>query len=322
MFDTVGARINGGTFSPKSSSRNAWESITREYTDPRTLERRRSVAHFLKRSEARIAIMADGQILSIECSLPKLIFGNNLRSLYDPAPALARLNEFVPDYVDGPIPDVQQMPFSRVDYCHNFPVGNLLHDYVRALRQIPFLKRRATFDEYDGVEWWGENGRRLRAYNKFQEILHKDRLRLAEAFGILRVELEIRRKAQILQRRLKKKNPTLANVLDLTRAYVTLAETLNKICADLRFVCPDNARKVLDEHFPPMKATRLLGVVHRLQTQSIDELRELLGRSSFFQTKRDLRAVGLWPPAPGEIDLPGLCLPPLEEIQKTSEASA
>ena len=314
MFDTVGARERGGPFVPKDASRNAWETHTREFTDLKTMERRMFVAHYLNRSEARLGISANGELLSVESSLPKLVHGNNLQTVCDPTPALKRLQEFVADHVDGPIPSIGEMPFARIDYCHNFQVGASLPDYVSTMSQIPFLKHRAAIDGYDGVEWWGKNGRRVRVYDKYHEILEKDKRRAPEARGVLRFEVEIRRKARLLQRRLKKKHVTLSEVLDPRRAYVTLTETLNRMCLDHRFLPLDKARIVIDERFRARKATMLLGFLRRLESQCIDQVKMSFPPSSFYLLRRELCELGLWPPATGNAELPSLELPPFEEL--------
>jgi hypothetical protein len=278
------------------------------------LERRLSIAHYLNRSEARIAISSNGGVLSVESSLPKLVQGNNFQTVHDPTPALERLQEFLADYVDGPIPKIEEMPFSRIDYCHNFQVGPSLPDYVHTLSQVPFLKHRASIDGYDGVEWWGKNGRRVRIYDKYHEILEKEKVPIAEARGVLRFEVEIRRKARFLQRRLSKNNPILSEVLDPRRAYVTLAETLNKMCLDHRFLPLDRARQIIDENFSPRVGTMLLGFLRRLESQKMEELKERLPRSTFYLNRQRLRQLGLWPPAISSHELPGLWLPPIEEV--------
>src|SRR5258706_7830158 len=65
------------------------------------------------------------------------------------------------------------------------------------------------------------------------------------------------------------------------------------------------------------KATRLLGVVQRLMTGTIEEIKLLSSRSTFYADKRDLRQLGLWPPSAVSVELPGLRLPPLEQLLRT-----
>ena len=86
------------------------------------------------------------------------------------------------------------------------------------------------------------------------------------------------------------------------------------MCLDTVFLTRDAARNVLDLAFSYQKATRLLGVMQRLMTGTIEEIKLLSSRSPFYADKRDLRQLGLWPPSAVYVDLPGLRLPPLEQL--------
>jgi hypothetical protein len=235
-------------------------------------------------------------------------------SVCDSELPLKRLHEFAADHVNGEIPDLGGMDYLRVDYCHNFRVGSALPDYANTLSKVSFLKHRRTTDSYGGVEWWSKNGRRIRAYDKFKEILENDKKTIEEARGVLRFEVQLRKKSQFLQRRQKSKKLTLQDVLKPEIAYCCLVETLNAMCLGVEFQCQDMARIVLDERFPFRKATRLRGVLDRLKTMTMDDLRHANSRSTFYSDKRDLRELGLWPPSTGTVNLPALAMPPLETV--------
>jgi hypothetical protein len=314
MIDTVAGKFELGPYFPKAESRNPWEMRTRKYFDKKLTSYQTTISHFLGRQEARIAIFGDGGILRVEASLPKLLHGNNLKAVCNPELALTRLREFVADHVSGEIPELSGMEYMRVDYCHNFQVGSALADYVHTLSQVSFLKHRRTTDGYGGVEWWSKNGRMIRAYDKFKEILEKDKKTVAEARGILRFEVEHIKKSGFLQRRQHKKKLTLQDVLRPEIAYCSLVETLNAMCMDVGFQAQDSARQILDGNFAFPKATRLLGLLRRLQTETMDDLRRNCGRSTFYSDKKELRGLGLWPPSTGAVSLPALAMPPLETI--------
>lgn len=314
MFDTVAGKFEKGPYFPKDESRNPWETRTRKFFDAKLGSWETATSYVFNRPEARIAIYGDRCILRVEASLPKLLHGNNLKAVCNPELAMTRLREFVADHVIGEIPELSLMDYLRVDYCHNFQVGSALADYVHTLSNVSFLKHRRTTDGYGGVEWWSKNGRMIRAYDKFKEILEKDKKTVAEARGILRFEIEYKKKSGFLQRRQHKKKLTLEDVLRPESAYCCLVETLNKMCVDLRFVTQDAARDALDEHFSYRKATRLLGFLRRLDSGTIDDHRKSTSRSTFFSDKQDLKRLGLWPPSAVPTELPGLRLPPLEEL--------
>ena len=273
-----------------------------------------SISHTLSRPEARIAIYGDGGILSVEASLPKLLYGNNLATVNDATEALDRLRGFVTEHVEGDLPPLGEMDYLRVDFAHNFRLGSALPDYVRTLSKVSYLKHRRTTDVYGGVEWWSNNGRRIRAYDKHKEIFEKDKKRVPAARGVLRFELQLRKKSGFLQRRQQNKKLTLEDVLRPEIAYCCLVETLNAMCLGVDFQTLDTARELLDRLFSYRKATRLYGLVHRFDQQSMEQIRELSGRSTYYADKKELRALGLWPPSAGRVSLPALAIPPLETL--------
>ena len=90
---------------------------------------------------------------------------------------------------------------------------------------------------------------------------------------------------------------TLQDVLRPEIAYCSLVETLNAMCLGVGFEAQDSARQILDGNFAFPKATRLLGLLRRLQTETMEDLRRNCGRSTFYSDKRELRVLGLWPPS-------------------------
>jgi len=329
VFDTVKGKLEApyysehekGPYRPKDMSRVPWETLSRNFLPVNSRERKTSVIHVLNRSEARLAVYANGYGVSVESSLPKLLFGNNLRTIVRSEPALKVLRELVCDFADGPIPDLAEMEHLRVDYVHNFPLGSALPDYVKTLSQIAFLKHRRLTDGYDGVEWLGarNSGMMIRAYDKFHEILEKEKKRIPEARGVLRFEVEARKKGGFLQRRLKKKRLTFQDILDPQVGYRVLAEILNRMCADYRFLPYDSALDVLDMNFSYAKANRLRGLLERIRTRGLESVKEETPHGTFYKDKADLRRVGLYPPADGDRELPGLTLPPFEELMRNLE---
>jgi hypothetical protein len=313
MFDTVAAKFEKGPYMPKDTSRNSWETRKHDRFDSKLGTRIESVVHTLALDQVRIAIMGDGGILRFESSLPKLFYGNNLSSVVAAAEPLQLLRECLTDYVDGELPGLGEADYMRVDYCHNFSVVDALPDYVATLGRVSFLKHHRLTDGYGGVEYWNEN-RRVRIYDKHKEILEVDKKNIPEALGILRFEVQLRKKSQYLQRRLREKNLSLNDVLQPSLAYACLVETLNKMSLDLKFLPQDAARNTLDANFPFRKATRLLGILRRLESEGMNGLRTTSARSTYYADKRDLRSLGLWPPSATEKELPGLVIPPLDEL--------
>lgn len=318
MIDTVAGKWERGPYMPKDQSRNSWETRTREFFDPKAQATVTVVHRTFNSREARLSIFGDGGGLRVEASLPKLLYGNNLSTVCDAVPAMERLREYVMDYVGGEIRPVEEMECLRVDYCHNFNVGSALPEYVNALGQVPFLKHRRVYDGYGGVEWFGSNGRMVRAYDKYQEILQKDKMDLPAAKGVLRFEVQTRKKSQYLQRRLGTKHLRIVDALNPELAYRVLVETLDKMALRSDFVPRDFAKAMLDEAFCYRKATRLLGLLRRLETESIEDIKRLSSRSTFYSDKADLRHLRLFPPSSAPMILPGLQMPALEDLRTDS----
>ena len=210
MFDTVKGKFEKGPYFPKERTKNSWVTRSRDQFDSKLGSRLTTISHTLNLPEARIAIFGDSGGLAVEASLPKLLHGSNLMTVTYPEEALRRLGHFVNEHVDGEIPDLGEMDYQRVDYCHNFRLGSALADYVHTLSKVSFLKHRRTTDGYGGVEWWSDKGRRVRAYDKHKEILEVDEEDIADARGVLRFEIQLRKNTRFLQRRLKKKTPKTA----------------------------------------------------------------------------------------------------------------
>lgn len=314
MFDTVAGKWEKGPYVPKDESRNCWETRTHELFDSKTKTRVTTVSHFLSKPEARIAILGDGGLVRVEASLPKLLYGNNVSTVCDPLPAIELLREIVLDHVAGDVRPVDEMGCLRADFCHNFNVGAALPEYLDVLNHVSFLQHRRMYDGYGGIEWLGSNGRMVRAYDKHREILEKEGKDIPEAKGILRFEVEIRKKSQYLQRRIGTKYLNMLDVLDPAIAYRCLVETLDKMALRSHFVCRDSAKAVLDSQFGYRKSTRLLGFLRRLETETVEDIKRVSSRSTFYSDKGALRRLGLFPPSAAPIELPGLEIPPLAEL--------
>src|SRR5258706_230057 len=242
MFDTVAGILENGPYCPKDASRNSWEGMMRDYFDDTYNCRKTSVCQTLNRPEARIMIYGDGDGIRIESSLPKLLYGNNLSSVSNAQPALKRLREFTLDYVSGDLPDLDEMRYTRIDYCHNFSLGDLLPDYVAILCKVCYLTHRRTTNGSGGVEWWN-GSRRVRVYDKYREILEREKKAVPIAEGTLRFEHQIRKQSGLLERRVKKgRDLQFLSDFQSRVALKRLEERFNKISSVTRFFSRGSAR--------------------------------------------------------------------------------
>jgi hypothetical protein len=313
MIDTVAGKLEKGPYVPSDPSRNQWITSEKDFFDARKDSRERTIMHTLNSPEARILIYGDNGGIRIEASLPKLLYGNNLSRVSDPVPALQLLREFVSDHVTGAIPNLLEFEYTRADYCHNFQVGFALRDYIHTLGELTYLKHNRTTDGFGAVEWWNQS-RRIRAYDKWREIKDKEKLDVPAAKGVLRFELELKKKSGFIERRLRQKHLTFRDVLAPAVAYRFLDEALTKMCLNADFITHDQAKDVLDLNCTYVKATRLLGILRRLEYGSMQDVKALSSRSSFYSDRKSLRDFGLWPPSSTRIALAGLRLPPLGDL--------
>jgi hypothetical protein len=76
----------------------------------------------------------------------------------------------------------------------------------------------------------------------------------------------------------------------------------------------------LDGNFGFQKATRLLGFLRRLETETMEDLKRAIARSTYYKDKGELSRLGLWPPSAGPVTLPALQLPPIETFLSAEAA--
>jgi len=65
---------------------------------------------------------------------------------------------------------------------------------------------------------------------------------------------------------------------------------------------------------PKALAKCLIGDNEQHRLTLMQGLRTISARSTYYADKRDLRGLGLWPPSANEKELPGLLMPPLDEL--------
>jgi len=152
-------------------------------------------------------------MLTLEFSLPKLIFGNNYQMVENIQEAIKLANEKLAKVRDIPKLDLAEGILIRLDLCYNHQVGEAVNDYINALGCLDYPHRRTKGHRYEGVEYRSKH-KTTKFYDKQHESRHE------EAFGILRQEITFL-KGKDVQRLLENKKPTLPD-LDL----VTISEAL------------------------------------------------------------------------------------------------
>jgi hypothetical protein len=148
-------------------------------------------------------------LLTLELSLPKLIYGNNYKMLLSIERSIKIANESLAIVPNTPILDLAEGVLIRLDMCYNHHVGDAVDDYVKAFGNLDYPHRRTKFHRYEGVEFKAKHIT-TKFYNKQHET------GTAEAFGILRQETTIL-SSKSVQKLFGKRKPTL---LDVSRDFV------------------------------------------------------------------------------------------------------
>lgn len=135
--------------------------------------------------------------LSVQASLPKLIYGDNVQMLGEAElnDALKILQEFASKHL-GVFFDVFTATVGRVDYCYNFPVGeDLIYQYLLATAEAePARMKRRLIGKIETVEF-ANKSRKIYCYDKKREaeyLFRRNKISaeaVAAARGVLRLEV-------------------------------------------------------------------------------------------------------------------------------------
>jgi len=235
--------------------------------------------------------------LTIEASLPKVLWGQNVRLLGadEVRQSLDRLTDIVSDTVGVQVPACTSWDVQRVDYCFNWQVGEASRLYLPALAgcTLPYL--RTIVDS--GTVYFANRRRVVRFYDKFRES-HRD-----DAKGILRFEVELRRPEDQLRDLVCR--TTADEVLCWSVARPMLGGYLDRLgshlVVDRKTV---NFEKLLATYGYP-KAERLMGYMH-VRGICGSAVGDVVGsRTTVYRRERELREAGI------DADMAEGRLPPL-----------
>ena len=148
-------------------------------------------------------------LLSLELSLPKLLFDNNYRMISSIDGTIKIGNLLLRDIPHAPNLDLAEGILIRLDMCYNHQVGDKVDDYLKAMGHLDFPHRRTKVHRQEGVEFRAKH-KTLKFYNKERES------RFPEAAGILRQELTLMHPKDI-QKMLGTKTSRLT---DITKEFV------------------------------------------------------------------------------------------------------
>lgn len=314
VLDTVKARCQSETDLTPRGQR--WEYREEIKMDEKLNVPLETTTWFLNDPLARLWIR-NGKNLTVEASLPKIVHGNNFQLLSDPTRALQCLDKFIQDYVQGVEGTVSAFPYSRVDYCHNFQVGpENIARYIKAFSRLSPLPKKTLHNDEETISW-RSNGRMIRAYNKEKELQASRNPEYESAKGILRVEVEIKRRSQVLNRFLKRRGRTsflLSDAVDPDVAYQMLKRHIKRLRLDVPITSPEKALAILTHHFKGPRATQLYGFYRIINDHGIGKAKRNHSPSTYYHFRKQLIDVGLWLACPEAEYLPPLVLPEKEEL--------
>jgi hypothetical protein len=173
----------------------------------------------------------DRDMLFIELSLPKLVYGCNHQLLgnWDPAFDYANMElSKIPGI--PPLCDIRDATLIRLDLCAIFPIGKMMPFYIQVLTKDYYPRRTMHAFLPNGVDFRTKSGISTCFYDKNRECGHP------EASGILRMETSLRKKRRIAKW-LGKKNPTLRHltldlVMDLLKKDLVILHLDKPIISD------------------------------------------------------------------------------------------
>lgn len=249
----------------------------------------------------------DGEYyLSIEASLPKILFGHNIAVLTpgEIRQSLLMLSNFASANF-GIDFDALRANVARVDFCVNFFVGaDKIYAYLRAATEArpPRLKRR-IIGKIETVEFFNEQ-RKIYLYDKARQslaLLRRQKISpdvAASAIGLIRLEARFNNSVvieRLVVERLNLGDRTAQTVLDSVVAMRILSEALAQFELDKPVITVDRRVEALQKFYGfGNKLQHLLGFLQLCDYYGQDNLvsRGVIKRSAYYKNISDLRCAG------------------------------
>lgn len=191
-----------------------------------------SAKSYLNYPHLKIELPQEG-LLTVETSLPKLLYGTNLFECKeeDYERAVGKIRERLTEAGVSVGSDFSDFKLSRVDFCRNLQVDSHPMDYLIALSTFAYPRAVKREIAHETLSFRNGN-RELELYNKVREIRETEKdpkiLRLVKdrEEDILRVESRLKRPRAV--KRIVC-GETLAEVFDLKLSRKILSEDLDRL---------------------------------------------------------------------------------------------
>jgi len=244
--------------------------------------------------------------LSIEASLPKILFGHNLTVLNQAeiTEALQILSSLATAYF-GVDFDAFSASVGRIDFCINFDVGaERIYAYLRSATEArPQRLKRRIIGKIETVEFFNKQ-RKIYLYDKARQsqfLLRKDKIPpdvAASASGLIRLEARFSNPV-VIQRlvvdHLNLTDRASRTILNSSVAKKVLSEALTQFELDKPIIMVDRRVETLQKFYGyGSKLQQLLGFMQLCDLYGQDNLisRGVVKRSAFYQHIKDLRRAG------------------------------
>lgn len=234
--------------------------------------------------------------LTLECSVPKFLFGNNLQQVSD-----NDIRRFFQQIEYSLLERFSlrikhswsHWKVSRMDVAWNFHVGGAVQDYIGAFSNVsvPRYDRR-MYNDYETIEWFNGSARMM-FYDKRKEVKknYGDSILETSADGILRFEANFRTKA------LKKysQNRWAGELVCERMARQLLTERLYKIGADRPFTIASGIQilNCLIEKLGINTAHQLYGFIKDVETRGHATVKQELSPATYSRRISDLKKAGV-----------------------------
>jgi hypothetical protein len=205
----------------------------------------------------------------VEFSPSTLLYGNNVQLIEDQSQIdevrnLANVYLSIISWI--PPVDIGDGILSRVDATYNYPAGDRVHDYIRALSNLEddYPQRETRPWKYGGVQFYSKA-----TTTTFYDLLKKHQI--PAAYGYLRQETSMRGSRNIAQR-MGIDNPTIRQ-LNIDWLADTLRKDLQVLHLDQAVICDrDLASEILLNHYKSKRASGLYGYLILRQSMTRAQL--------------------------------------------------
>jgi hypothetical protein len=320
MFDTVALRHAEKLPSPSELLALGWRSSCGHV--PSEGDRQKWTLNIPKRPRLTWSSARDGgAYLTAECSLPKLLYGNNVVMISDSD--LPAAFDFISAHVSecsGREFDSRTALVGRLDVCYNFQVGESnVNSYISGVSggSIPRMIRNAI--NATTVCFQGKQSK-VQVYAKYSEVSGKRKKgeatpeEVTSALGVLRLETSyfVTPSVKRLAERYGFADRIASDLLSSDLAEAELEQSMSKLGLDRPIVMQDGRLKALIEsrHTGTVLEglTGFLGLLDRYD-EDFYQLPELnYKKSTYYKRAKACRDAGVWKPAPSQMALPALKL--------------